>query len=100
MVGCRHYSAASHANSGSSVSSKVLARWKFDVDSRVGGVALGRDASRLQNQRLEFLRAGVLTCRGSGFARDIFFHQGAAVVVGAGVQAELRQARFSLTQET
>ncbi len=29
-------------------------RLQFDVDSRVGGVAFGRDASGLENQRLEF----------------------------------------------
>ena len=33
---------------------------------------------------------------GSGFARDIFFHQRSAVVVGAGLQAELRKFAVQL----
>ena len=71
-------------------------RLQFEVDARVDGVAFGRNASGLENQRLEFFAAGVLSRRGSGFARNVFFHQRSAVVVGAGVQAELRQAPVQL----
>ena len=49
-----------------------------------------------ENQRLEIFRAGVLAGSGSGFARNIFFHQRAAVIVGAGVQAELRKPAVQL----
>ena len=73
-----------------------MVRRQFDVDPRIDRVALGGNASGLENQRLEFLAAGVLSRRGSGFAGNIFFHQGAAVVVGAGVQAELRQTPVQL----
>ena len=45
---------------------------------------------------MEIFRAGVLAGGGSGFARNVFFHQGAAVVVGAGVQAELREVAVQL----
>ncbi len=41
-------------------------------------------------------RAGVLARGGSGFTRDIFFHQRAAVIIGAGMQAELRQSAVQL----
>jgi hypothetical protein len=50
----------------------------------------------LQNQRLKIFRAGVLAGGGSGFARNIFFHQRAAVIVGARVQAELRKMAIQL----
>src|SRR6266851_3129172 len=75
--------------------SEVLG-WQLDIDPGVGGIALGGNASDLENQRLELFRAGVLSRRGSGFARDVFLHQGAAVVVRAGVQAKLRQATVQL----
>ena len=66
------------------------------MDSRVSRVALGGDAAHLENQRLKIFRAGVLAGGGSGFARNIFFHQRAAVIVGAGVQAELRELAVQL----
>ncbi len=69
---------------------------QLDIDARVGGVALGGNAAGFQNQRLEIFRAGVLAGGGSGFARDVFFHQRAAVVVRAGVQAELREFAIQL----
>ena len=86
-----------HANSGSSDSlASDGFRLELDVDAGVGGIAFGGNASGFENQRLEIFRAGVLAGGGSGFARDIFFHQGAAVVVGAGVQAELRELAIQL----
>src|SRR6202171_3002165 len=43
-----------------------VVRLQFEVDSRVNRVALSRDASGLENQRLKFLAAGVLPRGGSG----------------------------------
>src|SRR5579863_6938486 len=64
---------------------------QLEIDSRVDGIAFGGDTTSFQNQGLKIFRAGVLSGRRSSFARDIFFHEGSAVVVGAGVQAQLRQ---------
>ena len=76
--------------------SLVNATGSLDLDSRISSVALGRDASRFQNQRLKIFGAGVLSGSGASFARDVFFHQSSAVVVGAGVQAELRKIAIQL----
>src|ERR1700730_14450711 len=75
---------------------RVVVRLQFEVDARVDRVALGRNASGLENQRLKFFSTGVLSGSGSGFTRDVFFHQRAAVIIRAGLQAELRQAPVQL----
>ncbi len=86
-----------HANSGSSISSAVnSSSGSLMLDARVGRVALGGDAAHFQNQRLKIFRAGVLAGGGSGFARNVFFHQRAAVIVGPGMQAELREPAVQL----
>ena len=66
------------------------------MDARVGGVALGGNAAALDNERLEIFRAGVLAGGGARFARDIFFHQSAAVIVGPGIQAKLGELAIQL----
>ena len=48
-----------------------LVRRHSEADSRVGGIALGRNASGLKNQRLKSLAASVLSRRGSG-SREMF----------------------------
>ena len=81
-----------YANSGSSnCSAMQCLGLQLEIDSRVDSVAFGGNTASFENQRLKIFRAGVLAGRRSGFARDIFFHQSSAVVVGAGVQAQLRQ---------
>src|SRR5262249_33302191 len=57
----------------------TLRRLLLDADAGVGGVSLGRNAPGLENERLEILRAGVLARGGASFARDVLFHQRAAV---------------------
>ena len=74
----------------------TLVHRQLDLDAGVCRVALGRDAAHLKNQRLKVFRAGVLAGGGSGFARNVFFHQSSAVVVGSGVQAELREVAVQL----
>src|SRR6185437_7629401 len=59
-------------------------------DFRISGIAFRRNAADLANELLELLRAGVLAGGGAGFTRNIFFHQRAAVIVGASLEAELR----------
>src|SRR5947208_12937365 len=70
--------------------------WRLDLNSRVGCVALRGNAANFANQRLEFLRAGVLAGSSSGFARNVLLHQRAAVVVGTCLKAKLRQAAIKL----
>src|SRR5438105_10476727 len=60
---------------------------EFCVDS----VALRRNASEFQNAPLKFLRRNTLSGGGARQPRDVFFEQGSAVVVGARLQAELRE---------
>src|SRR5579872_6029590 len=66
------------------------------MDARIRCVALGRNASSFENEGLKIFRAGVLAGGGSGFARNIFFHQSAAIVVGASVETELREFAIQL----
>src|ERR1017187_5372686 len=73
-----------------------LLQRQLDIDARVCCVALGGNAACLKNQRLEVFRAGVLASGGTSFARDVFFHQRATVIVGAGMQAELRETPIQL----
>src|SRR6185369_6781360 len=73
-----------------------LVRPQSEADFRIDGIAFGGNAAGLKNQRLEFLAAGVLSRRGAGLARDVLLHQCSTVVIGARMQAELRQATVQL----
>src|SRR5437868_9595307 len=68
----------------------------LDVNARVGGVSLCRDPSNFHGQILEVFRTGVLAGSGASFARNIFFHQSAAVIVRSCVQAQLRKMAIQL----
>src|SRR5208282_3738048 len=69
---------------------------QLDFQARIFCVALCRNAPDPENQRLEIFRTGVLARGRSGLARDVFFHQRSAVVVGASFEAKLRKFTVQL----
>src|SRR5579859_2963325 len=66
---------------------RELLRRQLELDAGICCVAFGGNASSFENQRLKILGAGVLARGGAGLAGNVFFHQSAAVIVGAGMQA-------------
>ena len=67
-----------------------------DVDPRVCGITFRWDSADLKNQRLKIFRTGVLARGRASFARDVFFHQRAAVIIGAGMQTKLGELPVQL----
>src|SRR5260370_10387879 len=73
-----------------------MAKGCFGVISKLGLFPWGRMRAIGVVMGLNSGGVGALPRRSSRFARNIFFHQRAAIVVGAGMQAELRETAIKL----